>query len=275
MSDIIPKDSHIMIIGSMKSGTSSLYDYLCSHPKICAGSIKEPEYFSENQKHGEDVEHYRDLFSFDCSTYKYTLDGSTGYTKYPKESNVPKNIFNYGISPKFIYIIRNPFDRISSHYNFMQKNNKWKYDIIDEQLIHTSNYFLQLEQYKRYFPQDQILLLDFDDLKTNPSALLKRVYDFLGLSYYFPNSYEVKNRTPDYNIERRIKKIGVTRLGRYLPTSFKNQLKALLRITFPSKSKKRELTQAEREYIKTQLNDDMRNLNELYGFDVAKWGFDL
>ena len=275
MPNTIPRDAHAMIIGAMKCGTSSLYDYLVGHPEICPSITKEPEFFSENQGHGVDVESYYDLFSFDSSIHKYTLEGSTGYTKYPMEANVPKNILEYGISPKFIYIIRNPFDRIQSHYNFMQKDDKWSLDIVDNHLISTGNYFLQLEQYRRYFPISSILILDFDDLKSNPSSVLKDVYDFLGLSHsYFPDRYEVLNRTrPIARLEKSIRKARIDQLLRPLPRASKNALKTALQKVLPAE--RRELMEAEREFIYNQLDESMLSLNEVYGFDSSKWGFSL
>lgn len=35
MPDPIPVDAYALIIGAMKCGTSSLYDYLQGHPEIC------------------------------------------------------------------------------------------------------------------------------------------------------------------------------------------------------------------------------------------------
>ena len=273
MPNTIPRDSHAMIIGAMKCGTSSLYDYLCGHPEICPSITKEPEFFSENQGHGVDVATYSDLFSFNNSIHKYTLDGSTGYTKYPTEMNVSKNIFDYGISPKLIYIIRNPFDRITSHFNFMQRDDEWKLDIVDNHLISTCNYFLQLEQYKRYFPINDILILDFDDLKNDPSSLLKNIYDFLGLSHnYFPDSYEVKNRTRAISkIEAYVKKLGIDHLFRHLPKTPKKIIKYSLQKIFSAEQRK--LTGAERELVHKQLKEGMLCLNEIYGFDTSKWGF--
>lgn len=275
MPNRIPGDAHAMIIGAMKCGTSSLYDYLCGHPQICPAITKEPEFFSENQGHGVNVEHYNDLFSFNDSIHKYALDGSTGYTKYPAEPNVPKNIFEYGISPKFIYIIRNPFERIQSHFNFMQRNDIWALDIIDEHLINTCDYFLQLEQYKRYFPVSSILLLDFDDLKSSPSGVLKNIYDFLSLPHsYFPDSYEVKNQTQSVSrFEKKIRKLKINRYFRALPRVPNNALKAALKKVSPVD--KRELTEAEREFVYNQLKEGMRGLSEVYGFDSSKWGFRL
>ena len=273
MPNTIHRDAHAMIIGAMKCGTSSLYDYLRGHPEICPSMTKESEFFSENQEHGVDVENYNDLFSFDSSIHKYTLDGSTGYTKYPMEPNVPKNIFEYGLSPKFIYIIRDPFERIQSHFNFMEKNDKWSLDIVDNHLINTCNYFLQLEQYKRYFPIGSILILDFDDLKSNPYNILKKIYDFLGLSdNYFPDSYKVKNRTrPISRIEKSIKRLRIDQLLRPLPKAPKRALKSALQKAFAAE--KRELSEAERESVYNQLKESMLSLHEVYGFDSSKWGF--
>jgi hypothetical protein len=102
MSNRIPRDAYAIIIGAMKCGTSSLYSYLQNHPEICPAIIKEPEFFSENQGHGVQVDNYNDLWSFDCSVHKYTLEALTGYTKYPLEPNVPKNIFSYDTGGEFV-----------------------------------------------------------------------------------------------------------------------------------------------------------------------------
>jgi len=120
----IPDDAYVMIIGAMKCGTTTLYWHLSQHPNICPCITKEPEYFSERQRHKISVEQYSDLWEFKSDQHKYVLEASTGYTKYPYESNVTKNIKKFGISPIFIYIVRNPFERIESQYNF-SLNRKW------------------------------------------------------------------------------------------------------------------------------------------------------
>ena len=92
MADRIPKDAYAIIIGAMKCGTSSLYTYLEGHPEICPAVGKEPEFFSENQAITLQVDNYSDLWSFNESVHKYALEASTGYTKYPTEPNVAKNM---------------------------------------------------------------------------------------------------------------------------------------------------------------------------------------
>ena len=102
ISNRIPRDAYVLIIGAMRCGTTSLYTYLQGHPAICPAITKESEFFSEHQFHGVSVGNYCDLWTFDDTIHKYALEASTGYAKYPAEPNVARNIFFYGISPKFI-----------------------------------------------------------------------------------------------------------------------------------------------------------------------------
>jgi len=276
MSNRIPIDAYAIVIGAMKCGTSSLYSYLRGHPEICPAIVKEPEFFSENQGHGSHVGSYSDLWIFDDSVHKYALEASTGYTKYPLELNVPKNIFNYGLRPKFIYIIRNPFDRISSHFNSMKKNESWLLTIDDEHLINTSNYFLQLEQYRKYFPIEDILILEFDELRDNPTLLLQRIYKFLDLSHsYFPKEYKVKNPTQiTSKLEKNLSKLKLsTSYSGYVPKPLKQLGKNLLRKVSPPE--RRVLTEVEKEFVYNKLKEGMASLHHIYGFDVCKWGFNL
>jgi Sulfotransferase domain len=276
MSDRIPGDRYAIIIGAMKCGTSSLYSYLRDHPEICPCITKEPEFFSENQRHGVQVTNYSELWTFDHSIHKYALEASTGYTKCPLEPNVPRNIFDYGIRPKLIYIIRNPFDRISSHFNFMKNHRSWKQNITDMHLISTSNYFIQLEQYRKYFSLDNILILDFNELRDNPTLLLQKIYKFLGLSHnYFPKEYKVKNQTQaKSNFEKNLRSLKFfTPFYDSIPKPLRRLGKTLvLRVAPPEK---RVLTNDEKEFIYNELKEDMANLHRLYGFDVGKWGFDV
>lgn len=234
MPSSIPTDAYAMIIGAMKCGTTSLFNYLKNHPEICPAITKEPEFFSVNQTHGVRVDHYHDLFPFNPSVHRYALEASTGYAKYPADPNVAKSIFDYGINPKFIYIIRNPFERIVSHFILMKKVDPSKSNIVNNHVINVSKYFTQLEQYRRYFPLENILLLDFDSLKNDPAHILNKVYKFLNIdSDYFPETYKIENVTYE----------------------------------------KIFLKESDKSLIHDRLKEDMENLRETYSIDISRWGF--
>jgi len=70
----------------MKCGTSSLYSDFAKHPDDLPCITKEPEFFSEHQKHCYNgVTNYEDLWNFDPGVHRFALEVSTGYTKYPEE----------------------------------------------------------------------------------------------------------------------------------------------------------------------------------------------
>ncbi len=266
----IPDDAYLLIIGAMKCGTTSLFSYLSVHPQICPASVKEPEFFSNHQRHKKPFRHYHDVWpNFDGSVHRYAMEASTGYTKYPWESGVPEKIRDYGIKPKFIYLMRNPFDRIESHFNFNYGKKGWKFDICDNHLISISNYYLQLERYRRLFSVRDMLLLDFDELSRDPAGVLVRVYRFLGLDPFPPANYGIKN--PTLGLPWYVRKT-IYRLSPYYPDFLKGLSKNLL-VRLAQKRKRRVLSAEERQYIREQLKDDMLRLKAAYGVPVQKWGF--
>lgn len=261
----------IILIGAMKSGTSSVFDHLKAHPEICVPPVKEPEFFSEQfAKTKYRTKSYDELFELN-KNHRFTLDASTGYTKYPMEIGVPKRIYESGIKPKFLYIVRNPFDRICSHYNFMQQNMKWEKKITADHLIMVSNYYRQLEQYRFYFKKENFLILDFETFKKNYKSTIAQIYDFVGIEDYTIKDPLHSNRTKPVN--RKYKKLQHRLGGRFmflpegLRTSIKNQFKKKY------KEKYIRLSREEKEYVHSCLKDDMLLFQKEYNFDVTKWGF--
>lgn len=277
MADKIPDNAYVLIIGAMKCGTTSLYNYLQDHPQICPAVNKEPEFFSERQAHGVQVNRYSDLWDFNASMHKYVMEASTGYTKFPYEQNIPARIFLHGIRPKFIYIIRNPYDRIASNYHFIKALQGHYPDILDPHLIEVSDYFLQLEQYRKYFPLEDILLLDFAELTSNPTLTMHKIYRFLGLSLnHLPAKFSIKNATPlpfESSVYNLLTKYRVNLLYQFLPQALRQGVKLLLHKMSPSTE--RPLTIAEKEFVHAKLQDGMANLYHTYGFDVRQWGFNI
>jgi hypothetical protein len=281
----IPKDAHVMIIGAMKCGTSSLYNYMIEHPQICPCVIKEPEFFSENQVHGYDeknrkvkerVTRYDDLWDFDPARHRYALEASTGYTKYPDEADVPQTIHDAGIVPRFIYMVRNPFDRIESQYNFEKVLPGFHrtVSLASDRFLNYSNYFLQLTQYRRHFASERFLILDFDEMTQAPEVTLRKVYAFLKMEAYIPASFSVFNETKlvsDLEVAV-LHNRQIMALSGFLPKSVRTFGRQWLK-GFSRRTKKRRLTQAERNQIFERLKGDMRRFHEEYGVDVRRWGF--
>lgn len=239
---------HAIIIGSMKCGTTSMFRYLIQHPEISGSNPKEPQFFSDPKKYSLGMDSY--LTYWKDKNSSILLEGSPNYTKYPAFSGAPEAINSYDIHPLFIYLVRNPFDRIISHYNHKVRAND-PCDILDKHLINTSDYYLQLEQYKPFFPAENIMVVDFDEFRNRTDVVVNKIFEFLGLNTCKVNTAKVHHKT-----KRNI-------LSHYYRKIVKgNDLKL-----------KSELTAEERAHITQLLRPNMLKFGKEYNIDTGKWGF--
>lgn len=182
---------NLFVIGAMKSGTTSLHEYLNTHPQIAMSQQKEPAYFVEEltMRRGEDW--YLSLFEKD-SRYRYIGESSTQYTKLPTFQGVPERIFRFNPEARLIYIMRNPFDRTISHYWHAVRVRNWRQGTgeprpllkaVREQptYLSYSDYATQLEPYIERFGRQSLYALTFESLTADPQRALDGIYQWLGL----------------------------------------------------------------------------------------------
>ncbi|MDF1513190.1 MAG: sulfotransferase [Anaerolineae bacterium] len=277
----ITLDQFAIIIGAMKSGTTTLFAMIGQHPEICPSVIKEVEYFSENQPqgiHGQGIpiEKYEELWNFNPEQHRFALEASTGYSKYPFESDVPRKIHSYGLQPKFVYILRNPVDRIESHFKYhaWAIENAINSDPCSPFYTEISKYHQQLSQYMIYFPRSSILILDFDELCTHPAVLCQRVWTFLGVRADFIPDMSPLNQTrmispQEYHL-RQSRWGALFKFTSLMPGWVKHAGRSIVSGLFTQNI---SLTLQQRSQIRTELSADMQALKTDFGIDVSRWGF--
>ena len=181
----------------MKSGTTSLHEYLNEHPQIAMSTEKEPGYFVEELSLDKDNSWYQSLFE-NTTNELYFGESSTHYAKYPTYDGVAERIKNYNPEARLIYIMRDPFERMKSHYwhevraahsggeiHDIKTAIKLRSDYLD-----FSNYALQLEQYYKHFPKEQIHVITFEELVKQPNKVTKEIYEWLQISAETDHSLE-------------------------------------------------------------------------------------
>ena len=269
------KTRFVIIIGAMKAGTTSLYDLLIQHSQVAPCALKESEYFSKNHGKNLGVSRYEDLWQFEPSAHKWALEASPGYSKFPFESGVPERIFQYGLRPKFIYILRDPVARIESHFNHT-KHYHYYTGFHQESLghaINVSNYYLQLKQYAEYFSADDFLLLDYDDLRNAQGKLVSSVCDFLQLPV---EPLEPKHSNPYEQFSKAevklLKSSLLSKIAPLVPSSVRVKIRQLLsRLSDPEP--RFQLSENHKDMIREKLAEDMKKLNAEYGVNTQQWGF--
>jgi hypothetical protein len=266
---------YVFIIGAMKAGTTTVFDWLAQHSAILPSISKEPHFFCENSVDQYSADTLDEVWPpVSKEALRYRLEASTGYSKYPFEPDVPQKIRKAGLRPKFIYIVRDPIARIESHYNFMKRRAYFDQSITDAHLINTSNYGLQLRRYLEHFDLSDFLIIDFKSLSADPAHTHERIIHFLDLPFEPVPSYEAKNVTKGTNkIALYLMNSPAKSILKLLPRPLIQTAKAIANRMLPVKDEFVRLSDEQVSTIKANLHDDMLYFAEQTGFDVAQWGF--
>jgi hypothetical protein len=185
----ITHTTDFFIIGAMKTGSTTLYDYLQGHADIALCSPKEPGFFSRDERFFKGWKWYASLFESKGKNCLYG-DASTCYSRNLTYPNTIKRIHQHNPRAKFIYVVRDPVQRAISHYKHRMEENRLNgLPIIplsvliknDNELLEAGDYALQLKMYFEFFTKDQFLILTFQELTQTPLMALKKVSEFLGV----------------------------------------------------------------------------------------------
>jgi len=205
-----------VILGAMKSGTSSLHHYLVQQPGVIEPLRKEVHYFDVNVERGE--RWYRAHFGREGEP-GLNLDSSPYYLFHPA---VPRRLHERLPDAKLIVLLRDPVRRAYSHYWHERDKGRERLSFEDaiaaeadrlgnsEQRLadgtlarsrehqHFSylargRYAEQLDRWWAVFPHEQLLVLKFEDLAREPLEALNRTLNFLGLPRAASVSLEARN----------------------------------------------------------------------------------
>lgn len=278
-------DRFVFIIGAMKSGTTSLFDILGQHPEICPARKKEPSFFAADRD-SKSLDEYLGLWDWNAGEHKYAIESSVTYTQMPFIKGVPARMSQADLGEyRFIYLMRDPLTRIESHARHALFAG-WGKSLdagIGNDIVNVSRYTMQLDEYLKYFPKENILPIVLEEFKESPNQVLERICGFLEIEkhYNFVNVSEPRNTGDFFDSPPLIRRISQSRLGKLivrkiLPFQFKSWLRK--KITYAGKiSKKKDitgrwrLTDNEKKDIYTALLPDLERLQSEYAIDVFKY----
>jgi hypothetical protein len=173
-----------IIIGAMKCATSTLHDQLSNQSGIFMTEPKEPYFFSNDDVWEKGLDWYSSLYN-DARENDICGESSTHYTKLPTYPRTIERMRAHLPCAKLIYVIRHPFDRLISHYI-----HDWSEKIIDtpiddavkshSNLIDYSKYAMQIHPFLETYGADNILLVFFEHLLSQPQDEIERIARFIG-----------------------------------------------------------------------------------------------
>lgn len=221
-----------LVIGAMRSGTSSLFKYLTQHPEIAPSLRKEVEYFTRHHDRGELW--YRQHFALSRHQRAATLRQrrvlafeATPYYLYAPRC--PERAYRLLPKAKLIALLRDPVERAFSDYEHMVRLGFETLSFADAvqaeparlapelarmaedpmyfspthhhfSYVSRGRYAEQIRRWVQHYPRGSILLIESKHLYQDPAETFLRILDFLDVSLWAPPSfrnYSYVGRPPD------------------------------------------------------------------------------
>jgi hypothetical protein len=269
-----------LIIGAAKSGSTTLYEDLRTHPNIFMPENKEPGNLTEDRvltKRGQDE--YARLFK-GARPDQICGEASTVYSQLPKLPHVPDRAMKLlGKELRIIYIIRDPIVRIRSQHHNLYLRHEASPDINLEvrrepRYLDMSRYAMQAEPWIEKFGQDRVLILKFEEYMANRTVAA--VERFLGVQE-LPDRVEpakIYNQTDGTTQPNRLGKLiheslAYRKLVRpLLPDGARGRLRSVFLAQMP---KPFPLTPETVEFLIHELADDLKRQPNLFRFPKPFW----
>lgn len=266
-----------IIVGPPKCATTWIYDCLKEHPDIFMPETDSVNYFDMNFH--RDLEWYLEFFD-DADNSQVVGEESPQYFF---DINCAERISKENPDVKIIMCLRNPMKRSFSHYWHEKKKNKILYDFnqvldiypIYHDWLSPGFYHQHLKRFKKYFPEENIEILVFDDLKEDDEEFIQSIFDFIDVKPEFkPSLLDEKSNSASGQINRNYQI-----LQKFIRDNFP---RFVVKIARPVHRKIHGFFRDDSEYKQGMDNEmrkklekvyieDTRKLSEEIGRDLSNW----
>lgn len=282
---------NLFVVGAEKCGTTSLHHYLSLHPEVSMSTRKETGYFARSTDdlrlaRVRDRDEYLAMFE---PGVPVRGESCTAYSSFPELGGVPARIAAETIDPKFIYLVRDPIERIKSALrgwiSYGQLGAGVESLVIQDLprsfMLSRSKYMTQIRQYLEHFPRGSILVFDSDRLRRERMTVLSEIFGFLQVDFDFEHSgfLEERNTGASKNVPpalwERLRSMpfadGIVRVTpdrlRLKVRTVRSRLSASVGRPIPEVV----LTEGLEEKLRSQLETEVADLREFTGFDFPAW----
>src|SRR6266480_5990174 len=182
-----------ILAGAQKSGTTALHYFLSRHPDITMGDQQEIHFFDNEEIFSGPVD-YELLHRHYPPVAGSTIAGDcTPLYLYWKPAM--ERIWNYNSQIKLLILLRNPIDRAFAHWNMQRFKDREPLDFLDAvkeeprriaqpltiesrrfAYIDRGSYSKQLERVFKFFPQEQVRIVKFEDFRDRKQETLNGIF---------------------------------------------------------------------------------------------------
>ena len=272
----------LIIIGAQKCATTSFHFYLDSHPEIGMAADKELNFFIEKGNWHRGLEWYKSNFR---GPQKLLGEASPNYTAYPINEGVAERMARVNPDLKLIYLVRDPIDRMISHYAHNYASGAESRRLPDAFMpLDRSNpylcrslYQMQIEQFLNWFPRQQVFIASLEEARADSRAVLQRLFQFLGVDHRVESAtFDVVAHTSRRKRRRtelgdRLWHLALARSLDLVPWKHRGPVKHIALLPFSRPFPKPILPPDMRERIVDYLQGDMVLFRQTSGQLFSDW----
>lgn len=306
---------NFIVVGAAKSGTTSIYQYLKQHSQVYMSPVKETHFFSSDidpkkfrpdyaQALNKDLTAYVNgpmdkeifhAFVTDWEIYKKLFKNATGKkaigevtNSYLFSTSAAANIKQYLPQTKVIMILRNPIERIFSHYLMdirsgveklpfkeavikdMNKNPKgWG---ISNVYVEIGMYSQQVKRFMEQFPKEQLMIILFDDFKKDAAGVMKNIFSFIGIDTETNIDFSVRYNKAFIPKSKWVGKINSQRkLKLFLKDLMPKSMKSLFKKAMFTDKNLPVMSADEKQFLVDLYKEDISQLGKLLNRDLSNW----
>jgi hypothetical protein len=271
---------NFLVIGSMKAGTSSLYQYLRLHPEVFMPKTQEIHFFSDHNWH-RGLRWYEKQFAGGENAVAIG-DNSPAYAMQPRHSEAPERARRIVPEARLVYLIRQPVERMVSHYHHRRVSGGETRPIEtalreEPDYLDTSRYAYQIERWLELFPREQLLVVTQDEMRENRRDFLRRVYGFIGVDpdWWSPELSGAWNVSETRKLQRAVVK-HLLRIGplRNAAQQLPGPLRDILRLATHRDPPEVEIAISDEfaAELAERLRPDVARLRAYMGAGFTGWG---
>ena len=278
-------DAHryLIIGGSTKCGTTSVFNYFEFHPQVSACQLKESRYFWKGDypllaasRNHKNTSSFSDLFPEKNAPLRFEATPDYLYSS-ASAAEIKKQLQDV----QMVFILREPIDRLRSWYKFANLNG-----LIDASLsfndyieiqkkqtgqdvpqhlraLEQNRYAHFLKNYIDLFGPSRIKIMFYENLKKDPHAFCREICEFSRIEEGYFDSYEFRK----YNVSAPVRNVNAHTFFRKM----KRPIRPVTRLFSNSVRKRIKWAGQHVETAWSTANQSTVTLNTELPEDQLKW----
>ncbi len=272
---------NFLYIGPDKAGSTWLHEVLIEHPDIYLSPAKDLYFFDRYYAKGPEwyAGHFKDARD-------ETIIGEV-CQDYLADPDAPERIHETLGAPRVMVTLRDPVQRAFSSYLYMRKHGEGPSTFAqalraEPRLVEHGRYGAQIARFREFIPAQSVHIAVFDDLKIDPQSFVDSVLSWLDVAPMTLTEEQRGARLPASRA-RFLPLAWVVRRAANVVRAFDQaslvgavkRSPIVHRLLYtPWGTKAPEIEDADADWIRECLRDDVRALDAEYGLDLERrWGW--